>query len=396
MRRSTIAVIGAGPYGLSLAAHLGARGVAHRVFGRPMQFWSQVANAGDGRYLKSFCLGSDISTPQSGYSFLDYNRPRGLETFEPCAIGDFAAYGTWFQQNNAPWVEAVDVANVTHRGGTFEVTLANGECFPAGRVVVATGLSSYARMPQELRSIPQALAAHTSHVASFADYAGLSVAVVGAGQSALEAAALLHEAGASPRLIVREPAIHWQSRVSQSQSLWRRIRSPITGLGTGPKAWVLTRFPGLVHRAPEGWRTRFVMNHLSAEGAWWLRDRVENKVPIDLSTRVVSAHAEDGRVSLQLRNAATGAEHRLEVDRVVAGTGYDTDVDRLEFLDPSIRSAVQRTGRAPRLDAAFETSLPGLHFVGPASAMSFGPLFRFVAGANYTASVLSEHLVKNA
>ena len=244
------------------------------------------------------------------------------------------------------------------------------------------------------RTLPQDVAVHTSNVTNFADYTGLSVAVLGAGQSALEAAALLHEAGAAPRLIVREQTIQWQSRFSSSQSLWQRVRSPITGLGTGPKAWVLTRFPGAMHRAPTGWRMRFVMNHLSAEGAWWLRDRVEHKVAVDLGTKVVAAHPEAGRIVLQLRDSATGLEHRLEVDRVVAGTGYDADIDRLQFLDASIRSAVKRTGRAPRLDAAFETSLPGLHFVGPASAMSFGPLFRFVAGANYTAVVLSGHLAK--
>jgi 2-polyprenyl-6-methoxyphenol hydroxylase-like FAD-dependent oxidoreductase len=98
-----VAIIGAGPYGLSLAAHLATRNVEHRIFGSPMQFWSDIAKAGGERYLKSYCFGTNISTPMPGFSFADYSEPRGLETFEPCSMGDFAAYGHWFQQRNVPW-----------------------------------------------------------------------------------------------------------------------------------------------------------------------------------------------------------------------------------------------------------------------------------------------------
>ena len=96
MSRIPVAIVGAGPYALSLAAHLAARNVEHRIFGRPMLFWSQIAEAGADRYLKSYCFGTNISTPARGFSFADYSAPRGLETFEPCSIGDFAAYGLWF------------------------------------------------------------------------------------------------------------------------------------------------------------------------------------------------------------------------------------------------------------------------------------------------------------
>jgi hypothetical protein len=61
-----------------------------------------------------------------------------------------------------------------------------------------------------------------------------------------------------------------------------------------------------------------------------------------------------------------------------------------------LRGAIQRLGRAPRLNANFETSVPGLSVIGPASAMSFGPLFRFVAGSEYTARVVSENLASHA
>jgi FAD-dependent urate hydroxylase len=392
VNRDRVAIIGAGPYGLSLAAHLAARKVDHRIFGHPMQFWSQIAEAGRERYLKSYCFGTNISTPVRGFAFADYSAPRGLETFEPCSIGDFAAYGLWFQQANVDWVERVDVAHLAQRAQGFDVTLANGERFAATRVVLAIGLTCFAQLPRALASLPAGLVTHTAKVTGFAAFKGREVAVIGGGQSALEAAALLHEAGARPILLVRKDSILWMDRVSQTRSLWRRLRSPISGLGTGPKAWALTNFPGALHRLPAAWRTSFVRSHLPPEGAWWLRERVENRMPIYCGTTVVEAREAAGRVALRLRAAKDGSERQLVVDHVIAGTGYDINVDGIGFLDPKLRGSIERLEGAPNLNATFESSVPGLRFIGPASAMSFGPLFRFVVGADYTARVVSSQL----
>jgi FAD-dependent urate hydroxylase len=392
MSRVAVAIIGAGPYALSLSAHLAALKIKHRIFGRPMQFWSDIVDAGGERYLKSYCFGTNISAPKPGHSFADYSGPRGLETFEPCSIADFVAYGHWFQQEMVPWVEPLEVKLVGRRARGFAVTLSNGERFLADRLVIATGLAGFTYVPRELASLPEALATHTSGITSFDAFKGLDVAVIGAGQSALEAAALLQEAGARPQLLVRESSIRWQTRVSLKRSLWRRLRSPISGLGSGPKAWILTHYPGLMRRVPAKWRTEFVKNHLPAEGAWWLRDRVENKIPVQFGTTVVEARETAGCAVLELRHATDGRQGQLAVDRVVAGSGYDVDVERLHFIDRGLRYAIERLERAPKLNASFETSVPGLYFIGPASAMSFGPLFRFVVGAEYAVRVVSANL----
>jgi FAD-dependent urate hydroxylase len=193
--------------------------------------------------------------------------------------------------------------------------------------------------------------------------------------------------------LAREGSVLWQSRVSQSRSIWRRLRSPISGLGTGPKAWALTRFPGAVHQLPAPWRTRFVKSHLPPEGAWWLRPRVEGRAPIHGGIIVVEVREKNGRAVLRLRDTKGGSERELVVDHIVAGTGYDISVERLEFLEPGLRGEIRRLERAPALNTTFESSTPGLRFIGPSSAMSFGPLFRFVVGADYTARVVSSSLV---
>jgi cation diffusion facilitator CzcD-associated flavoprotein CzcO len=396
VNKVSVAIIGAGPYGLSLAAHLAARNIDHRIFGRPMKFWSHIAEAGGERYLKSYCFGTNISTPKPGFTFADYNRPRGLETFEPCSMENFAAYGWWFQQSVVPWVEDIDVKFLDRPAGRFVLTLTDGSRCDADRVVIATGLSGFASIPPRLRSLPEALVAHTCGIASFAAFKGRDVAVIGAGQSALEAAALLFEAGARPQLLVREDTILWQTRVSRERSLWRRVRSPIAGLGTGPKAWALTHLPGAMHNVPDAWRTRFTKTHLPAEGAWWLRNRVENKFPIHLGVSVTEAVEAGSRAALKLRVAKDGNERQLLVDHVVAGTGFDVDVERFAFIEKKLRGAIARLERSPRLNASFESSVSGLYFIGPASAMSFGPLFRFVVGAEYSVQVLSARLASRA
>lgn len=387
-----VAIVGAGPYALSLAAHLGARGIAHRIFGEPMRFWAGVAAAGDRRFLKSFCFGTSLSTPDPGMSFGDYNGPRGLETFEPCSMANFTNYGRWFQERCVPWVESRQVVGLRREAGQFELRFDDGGECRAARVVVATGLAGCEYVPAELAALGTKHLTHTAHIERFSDFRGRRVAVVGAGQSALEAAALLHEAGAHPRLIVRDGELLWNVRSRPGGSPWRRLRSPLSALGSGPKAWLMSRYPGALHRAPDAWRADFVRRHLPATGAWWLRERVEGVVPVELGTVVRAAAPGADGVRLEVADTRTGASRAIEVDHVVAGTGYDLDVDRLGFLDPGLRARVARLASAPRLDRVFQSSLAGLHFVGPMSAMSFGPLFRFVAGADHAARVLSAHL----
>ncbi len=391
MTTENIAIVGAGPYGLSLAAHLAGKKIGHRIFGRPMQFWSQVAEAAGERYLKSYCFGTNLSAPEPGFSFADYNRPRNLETFEPCSMANFTAYGRWFQESKVPWVEPVNVVNVRKEGDGFGLSLSNGEDLVARQVVVATGLSYFANTPSALRSVSPSLVSHTADVTRFAAFEGKSVAVLGAGQSALEACALLREAGATPTLLVRERALRWHHRVPLKRSLWKKLRSPISGLGTGPKAWALTNFPGAMHRIPTRVRSRFVKSHLPAEGAWWLRERFEKHVPVHFDSEVVAASECCGHVALTVRNSKNGTSQKMTFDHVLAGSGYKVDVDSIEFLDASLRGKIERIDCYPKLNANFESSVPGLRFVGAASAMSFGPLFRFVVGADYTSRTITRH-----
>jgi hypothetical protein len=275
------------------------------------------------------------------------------------------------------------------------LTLSNGERFVASDVIVATGLANFARIPAVLSAPPGSLTIHSSAVEDFATFRGLEVAVVGAGQSALEAAALLHEAGASARLLIRKPEIRWMTQGRRKRKLWDRLRSPISALGSGPRAWALTQAPPLIHYLPDCWRAHILKTYLPPEGAWWLRERVDGLVPVHTETTVLDSRETGNRVALSLRSRDEKKDRKLTVDRVIAGTGYEVSVERISFLHPMLRRLIARHGSAPRLDGSFQSSVPGLRFVGPASAMSFGPLYRFVAGTDYTARTIANHLASS-
>jgi FAD-dependent urate hydroxylase len=391
MTNTDVAIVGAGPYGLSIAAYLRRYGVDFRIFGEPMKFWVDIAQSATDRYLKSLSIGTNIYTPDDGYSFPEYCLQRGLESFEPCAIRDFANYGIWVQRNIVPNVEWLNVSNICRIGNAYHLSLSNGESVVARRIVLATGLTSFEVIPKELAQAPQCLVSHTSKIQNFQSLSGREVCVIGGGQSALEAAKLLHDAGARPRLVVRDSEILWNTRVPSKRTWWQKLRSPISGLGAGPKAWLLTNFPSAIHYAPERWRVRFVARHLPAEGAWWLRESVQKHVQIRLNCRVTGAIEKDGRLLVSIYDRNHG-EDQIACDFIVAGTGFRADVDQLSFLSTELRSAVSQIERAPKLNRHFESSVPGLYFVGPSSASSFGPLFRFVVGALHAAPHLSAHL----
>src|SRR5436309_1482509 len=82
------------------------------------------------------------------------------------------------------------------------------------------------------------------------------------------------------------------------------------------------------------------------------------------------------------------------VDHVLLATGYQVDISRYQFLTPKLIASVRQTDGYPQLDAGFECSVPGLHFIGAPAAWSFGPLMRFVAGSEFTSPALTKSIVK--
>lgn len=384
-----VAIIGAGPNGLGLAAHLRQYGVSHRIFGSPMQTWRDMPK---NMYLKSLGFATSIPTPDGRRTFPEYCRANGLEDYEPIEFATFAQYGLEFQRDLVPYLENTFVTGLRRADGHFALTLANGELVPARRVVVAVGLTYFPRVPAVLAALPPDRLTHTWGPKNFDDFTGKDVVVVGGGASALETAALLHEHGARVQVLARR-GVSWGGRgVREWQRSWiDRIRMPISSLGHGRENWVLQHLPWLMHYVPADRRLAFTRRHLGPAPAWWLRERVEGRVDIHVQTSIEQARVQGDKVVLLVRAAGVGVRE-IEADHVMAGTGYEFDVDRIAFIHPDLAGQIQRLEHAPRLSRHFESSVPRLYFLGPVAALSFGPLVRFVAGAEFAVGVLANDL----
>jgi hypothetical protein len=387
-----VAIVGAGPNGLSLAAHLRALGVDSRIFGPPMKFWRDMPR---GINLKSFAFATSVYVPRAqsrGTTFPEWCRARGLEDFEPCAMASFADYGLWVAERFVPDVEPVEVTGVSAWpvGRGFVVSLGSGERVRANRVVSATGLSYLANVPAALRGLPEGLVVHTSELSDYARFRGRSVAVLGAGASAIEAGALVHEAGGTPQILVREHEVIFHGRLDVRRPWYERLRKPLSVLGPGKKNRFFEEFPLALHFVPSSRRVPFVKKYLGAAAPWWITDRVQGIVPISLRTTVVAAEPRGSGVRLQLQTG--GRASVLDVDHVIAGTGFVSDLDRLVYLEDSLRARIRRLEQAPELSMHFESSVRGLYFMGPIVTLSFGPVFRFVCGAKYAAPAIARHI----
>ncbi|MFE1439899.1 NAD(P)-binding domain-containing protein [Streptomyces sp. NPDC058739] len=385
-------VIGAGPYGLATAAWLSAAGTPRRVFGDPMEAW--LTNMPSGMYLKSVPAASSISAPESGYRLEDFRTARGhgpAGDRYPVPVEEMIAYGQWFQERRVPELERRRVRAVEHADGRFAVTLDSGEEFLAANVVMATGQVPFAHVPPKLAGrLPGELVSHTSEHSDLARLSGQRIAVLGAGQSALESAALLHEAGAFPTVICRADSVAFGSPPDTDRLSDRprpvRIVKPGSPLGPGWSLLACSYGGGAIRHLPQEARMRLVRNVLGPSGGWWLRPRVDGRIPVLCGRRVRSARAEDGTVLLEVEARDAGMPTEvLRADHLLLATGYRVDVDRLGLLAPELRREVRTFHGAPRLSSGFESSVPGLYFTGLAAAPTFGPVLRFVAGTGFAA-----------
>ncbi len=384
---NTTVVIGAGPYCLSVAAHLKARGVPTYILGKPMEFWQRMPAR---MYLKSSWSALSLSDQAGTHSLNRYSKVAGIPREEPVRLQTFLNYGHWFQQQVVPEVDQTYVNCLTRDGKGFHLDLADGRTIKANRVVIATGISSFACIPDFASHLPRTLASHSQAHSDYTDFKGKQVVVIGGGQSALEAAALLHEAGASTELIARGPILWIDRRLYRYTGPAKRIFYPPSDVGPPGVNW-LVAYPLLFKRFSAKTRTLLDERAVRPAGAPWLRSRVEGQVQLTANTSVISATEQGQGVQLMLSDGTT-----REVDHLVLGTGYRANIHTLSFIDPSLLQDVQEYNGSPLLNEWFESSVPHLYFVGALAGYVFGPLCRFVVGAKVPARQIARHAARDA
>ena len=390
-----VAIIGTGPYGLSIAAHLRKRGLSFRIFGRPMDSW--LAHMPKGMLLKSDGFASNISDPDGDLTLEKFCAEREIQYAHigiPVRLDTFTAYGLAFQERMVPNLENKAVVSIDRSPEGYLLRLDDGEDVKVRHLVLAVGITHFEHVPDNLAHLPAEFLSHSARHHDVEQFRGRSVVVIGGGSSALDWAGLLHEAGAHVQLVARQTVLKFHGRnTGEKRSLWERIRHPQTGLGPGWRSAFYANAPGAFHYLPQNLRLEIVRRILGPSGGWFIKDIVMNHVPHLLGHTLLRAEVQDGRVHLHL-HPQHGSERVIVADHVIAATGYKVDLERLTFLSSEIRSQLKSVASTPVLSSNYESSLPGLYFVGIAAANSFGPVMRFAFGADFAARTVTSALVK--
>jgi len=389
------AIIGAGPYGLSVAAHLRRSGVPFRVFGRLMDSWA--AHMPKGMMLKSDGFASNIYDPESAFTLGQFCSEKGIEYADsgtPVRLETFTAYGLAFRDRMVPELDDKLVVSVDRWGDGFQLQLEDGERLHARSVVLAVGITHFDYVPENLMHLPAQFLSHSARHHEVEPFRGRHVVVIGGGSSALDLAGLLHEAGARVELVSRRQDLKFHSQPTGGpRSLWQQIRHPQSGLGPGIRSRFFANFPLAFHYLPERFRVEAVRRTLGPSGGWFIRDKVMGKVPLHLGCTPRGAVVQNGKVHLRVR-AVDGVEREIVTEHIIAATGYKVDLERLKFLSCEIRAGVKTVNGSPILSSSFESSMPGIYFVGVAAAISFGPVMRFAFGAGFAARRLAQAMAK--
>jgi pyridine nucleotide-disulfide oxidoreductase len=394
MTKCDVAIIGAGPYGLSATAHLRTvKGLDVHTFGQPMFFWQH--NMPVGMLLRSGWAATHIADPHQSLTLEDYRTASGNHFSTPVPLDRFVDYGLWYQRQVVPDLDRRKVVRIEARNDNngFRLHLDDGDSLRARRVVVAAGIGSFSWRPPEFAGLPSSMASHTSEHTDLQRFRGKRVLVVGGGQSALESAALLHESEAEVEIVARARQIHWLggvvSRTIQfglGPTLSKLLYAP-TDVGPAGISQIVAR-PDLTRRFPRSVQDWLRKRSIRPAGARWLVTRLQS-VPVNLGRSVVSAAPNSQGVSLKLDD---GTER--VVDHVLLGTGYRVDVSKYEFLAPELAHSISQFQGYPRLREGFETSVPGLHIIGAPAVWSFGALMQFVVGTHYAARTLCRSIAR--
>ena len=284
----------------------------------------------------------------------------------------------------------MELQSLRRSKGGFELSLSDGAVVRTKRAILAVGHVAFQSIPSTLGALPRDLLTHACQHCDLTKFAGKDVTIVGRGQSGLETAALLHEHGASVRILVRAPRVEWNSDPNAARSLISRLRRPEAGLGAGWYSLGISELPAWFHRLPLATRDRIFRTSWGPSGAWWLKDRVVGKIPVLTSHTISQVVEKNGKLEVTVHGL--GATSSFETDHIIAATGYKVDLGNLKFLGDELRSGIKTHDGSPRLNTVFESSVPNLHFVGLASAQSFGPVMRFVYGAKHASTILARHV----
>ncbi len=379
---TNLLIIGAGPFGLSMAAHCQHLGINHHIVGKPMEFWQ--TNMPEGMYLRSACNWHlDTFDVDSIEHFLQTQDLTPADV-EPLSRDFYLTYLQWFLEQKQikvipKYIQQLD--HINNGGDIFQATMEDGQIIKATHVVIAIGFKYFKNEPKDLIEIlPAAYFSHTCDLVDFKELKKKRCLIIGGRQSAFEWAALLNEAGTSTVHIS-----HRHDSPAFAESDWSWV-NPLVDAMVDNSGW----FRNLSAEEKDAVNHRFwIEGRLKVEP--WLESRVmKEKVKIRPNTHVISCEKQSGGdLLIRLDNS-----ERLTVDHVVLATGYKVRIDQVPFLSHGnmLHKLMTRNG-FPVLDEYLQTNIPGLFITSMSATQDFGPFFAFTVSVRTSAKLIGQAIV---
>jgi cation diffusion facilitator CzcD-associated flavoprotein CzcO len=380
-QHTELLVIGAGPFGLAMAAYAAHHHMNYVVVGYPMSFWH--AHMPQGMSLRSACdWHLDPLNIHTIEAYLQTQQLRPADV-EPLARDVYLHYAQWFQAQKMIEPHATLVEQLNHSPDTppiFEAILADGESIIARNVLLAVGFQYFKNIPSELaKRIPPGYFSHTCDCVSFDAFRGQRCLIVGGRQSAFEWAALLHEHGAA--------AIHLSYRHDTPQfqpSDWSWV-SPLVDAMVEDPGW----FRRLAAEEKQALNQRFwAEGRLKLEP--WLKPRIDHDtIMLWPTSQVVSCcQLPQGAIEVIL-----DVGERLTVDHIILATGYKVNMANIPFLSRGdILPNLQISNGYPVLDEHFQSTIPGLFITSMPATQDFGSFFAFTVSVRASAHIVGSFL----
>ncbi|MHA6258430.1 NAD(P)-binding domain-containing protein [Sporosarcina sp. CAU 1771] len=361
-----VAIIGAGPYGLSLAAHAKEAGLNYRVFGYPMDFWK--TKMPPEMFIRTLLAYTGLSDSKNEFTLHRYQTEMNITLSYPLPRSIFVDYGLWFTEKMNLLIETVYIEKLENTNGLFRLETEGGKKYIAKKVIVAVGLTNAQYIPKNLSSFPETLVSHTSNYTDYLGFKDKSVAVIGGGQSAWETAALLYQSQARVELIYRRAG---------------RLSPPEKNMNEEQRE-LADKFYFLSQEEKNRAQNQFSIPTVSD----FLVPLVEGKVKQRPNTSISHlSKLENDKLRLIFNDQSS-----IVVDHVIAATGYRFSLKKLPFLHPILNNIQTNEIGEPIVNQYFESTLSDLFFAGPATASQHGPTFRFISGVWHTSDVLINYI----
>ncbi len=353
MNSIPVLIVGAGPYGLSLANFMTAKGHPFKIIGKPMELWKE--HTFSDADLRSDMATSEISHPENAYSIQKFRALHvkdGNAISERVSVHEYRQYIEWVLQEIPYDIQENYLMELTRNGESFRAELDTGEVIEAKQVVIATGVAHHLKIPDEFREARHVI--HSYFTQEIEALRGKKVLVVGAGQSAAEAMEICQQ---------NDNHVDWYSRKEP------RFYSEPLDL---PK-WIfnlVVKSAGFFRRLPHG--------------------VIQKMFSIFSATTMTP----DNELKLQNITRFSEMPDLDSYDHVISATGYEYTLNHMSFLSEELRNSLEMRFAMPRIDKNFMSSSRDLYFIGPATEMFFGPPMKFMIGSQYVAPKLSSILTR--